>query len=320
MGGFTFNMSDMAAMLNAKDMVTQKIIRMVRENPKVCYINSDGTGRSGPLRELYEEFPDRVLDVGIAEMNLVTVAAGLARKGYIPYGQTFGPFLCVRALDQIHNDLAYNDFPVRLIGTHGGLSSGYGPTHNTIVEFGIMNTIPNMTMAAPCDAGQCVKLLEASLTWPGPIYIRIPRGEEPQVYQEDYTYEIGKAIEAKDGTDVVIIAAGTGVYNSLKAAELLAEDGISAGVLDMHTIKPIDKEAVIQAAKKTGRIITVEDHNVLGGLGSIVADVLMDEGVPAKLKKIGVPDEFVSFGYPEAIYPHYGLDPEGIAGTARKFL
>lgn len=320
MGGFTFNMSDMAAMLNAKDMVTQKIIRMVRENPKVCYINSDGTGHSGPLRELYEEFPDRVLDVGIAEMNLVTVAAGLARKGYIPYGQTFGPFLCVRALDQIHNDLAYNDFPVRLIGTHGGLSSGYGPTHNTIVEFGIMNTIPNMTMAAPCDAGQCVKLLEASLTWPGPIYIRIPRGEEPQVYQEDYTYEIGKAIEAKDGTDVVIIAAGTGVYNSLKAAELLAEDGISAGVLDMHTIKPIDKEAVIQAAKKTGRIITVEDHNVLGGLGSIVADVLMDAGVPAKLKKIGVPDEFVSFGYPEAIYPHYGLDPEGIAGTARKFL
>ncbi len=320
MGGFTFNMSDMAAMLNAKDMVTQKIIRMVRENPKVCYINSDGTGHSGPLRELYEEFPDRVLDVGIAEMNLVTVAAGLARKGYIPYGQTFGPFLCVRALDQIHNDLAYNDFPVRLIGTHGGLSSGYGPTHNTIVEFGIMNTIPNMTMAAPCDAGQCVKLLEASLTWPGPIYIRIPRGEEPQVYQEDYTYEIGKAIEAKDGTDVVIIAAGTGVYNSLKAAELLAEDGISAGVLDMHTIKPIDKEAVVQAAKKTGRIITVEDHNVLGGLGSIVADVLMDAGVPAKLKKIGVPDEFVSFGYPEAIYPHYGLDPEGIAGTARKFL
>ena len=320
MGGFTFNMSDMAAMLNAKDMVTQKIIRMVRENPKVCYINSDGTGHSGPLRELYEEFPDRVLDVGIAEMNLVTVAAGLARKGYIPYGQTFGPFLCVRALDQIHNDLAYNDFPVRLIGTHGGLSSGYGPTHNTIVEFGIMNTIPNMTMAAPCDAGQCVKLLEASLTWPGPIYIRIPRGEEPQVYQEDYTYEIGKAIEAKDGTDVVIIAAGTGVYNSLKAAELLAEDGISAGVLDMHTIKPIDKEAVIQAAKKTGRIITVEDHNVLGGLGSIVADVLMDAGVPAKLKKIGVPDEFVSFGYPEAIYPHYGLDPEGIAVTARKFL
>ena len=320
MGGFTFNMSDMAAMLNAKDMVTQKIIRMVRENPKVCYINSDGTGHSGPLRELYEEFPDRVLDVGIAEMNLVTVAAGLARKGYIPYGQTFGPFLCVRALDQIHNDLAYNDFPVRLIGTHGGLSSGYGPTHNTIVEFGIMNTIPNMTMAAPCDAGQCVKLLEASLTWPGPIYIRIPRGEEPQVYQEDYTYEIGKAIEAKDGTDVVIIAAGTGVYNSLKAAELLAEDGISAGVLDMHTIKPLDKEAVVQAAKKTGRIITVEDHNVLGGLGSIVADVLMDAGVPAKLKKIGVPDEFVSFGYPEAIYPHYGLDPEGIAGTARKFL
>ena len=129
-----------------------------------------------------KKHPDRVLDPGIQEMNMVTMAAGLAKEGFIPFVQTFGPFLCVRALDQIHNDVCYNDFPVRLIGTHAGLSSGYGPTHNTIVEFGIMNALPNMTMVAPCDANQAKKLLRKSLDYKGPIYIRIPRGEEPAVY------------------------------------------------------------------------------------------------------------------------------------------
>lgn len=261
-----------------------------------------------------------MLDVGIAEMNLVTVAAAMAKKGYIPFGQTFGPFLCVRALDQIHNDLAYNDLPVRLIGTHGGISSGYGPTHNTIVEFGIMNSIPNMTMIAPCDGTQCVKMLEASLTYPGPIYVRIPRGEEPVVYNNvDYDYQIGKAIAVKTGKDATLIATGTGVYNSLQAALQLQEQGLDVAVLDMHTIKPIDKEAIVKAALATHNLITVEDHNILGGLGSIVADVLMEAGVPARLKKIGIPDEFVSFGYPEELYPYYGFDGPGIAKTVLKF-
>jgi len=319
MAGFTFNITDMSEMMNAKDIVTKKIIELVKTNPKVCYINSDGTGQTGIIRDAYNEFPDRVLDVGIAEMNLVTVAAAMAHKGYIPFGQTFGPFLCVRALDQIHNDLAYNDLPVRLIGTHGGLTSGYGPTHNTIVEFGIMNSIPNMTMVAPCDANQCAKLIEASLTYPGPMYIRIPRGEEPAVYNEDYEYVIGKAIEVKDGKDATIIATGSGVYNSLQAALQLQEKGMDVAVVDMHTIKPIDKDAIIKAAKTTGTIITVEDHNVLGGLGSIVADVLMEAGVPARLKKIGVQDEFISLGYPEEIYPYLGFDAAGIAKTVEEF-
>ena len=322
MAGFTFNITDMSEMMNAKDIVTKKIIELVKTNPKVCYINSDGTGQTGIIRDAYNEFPDRVLDVGIAEMNLVTVAAAMAHKGYIPFGQTFGPFLCVRALDQIHNDVCYNDFPVRLIGTHAGLSSGYGPTHNTIIEFGIMNAMPNMTMVAPCDANQAKKLLRKSLDYPGPIYIRIPRGEEPAVYAEDadYNYEIGKAIELSEGKDLTIIATGMAVYNSVQAAKKLQEQGYDIGVIDMHTIKPIDKEAIIKAAKATGKILTVEDHNVLGGLGSRVADVLMEEGVPAKLKKIGVPDCFAEFGYPEELYPYYGLDIDGIVKTALEFL
>ena len=189
MGGFTFCCGDMAPMMDAKGTVTREILDLIDEDSRVCYINADGTGKGNRTAAMMEKHPDRVLDVGIAEMNMVSISAGLALKGYIPFVQTFGPFLCVRALDQIHNDVAYNNLPIRLIGTHAGISSGYGPTHNTIVEFGIMNAIPNMTMVAPCDANQCKKLLRKSLDYPGPIYIRIPRGDEPTVYAEDYEYE-----------------------------------------------------------------------------------------------------------------------------------
>lgn len=321
MGGFTFCCGDFVNMMDAKGTVTAEILDMIEEDPRVCYINSDST--VGRVAAAMKKYPDRVLDTGIQEMNMVTVAAGLAKEGYIPFVQTFGPFLCVRALDQIHNDVCYNDFPVRLIGTHAGLSSGYGPTHNTIIEFGIMNAMPNMTMVAPCDANQAKKLLRASLDYPGPIYIRIPRGEEPAVYADDYDYkyEIGKAIELSEGKDLTIIATGMGVANSVTAARQLQEEhGLDIGVIDMHTIKPIDKDAIIKAAQQTGTIVTVEDHNILGGLGSIVADVLMEAGVPARLKKIGVPDTFVEYGYPEALYPHYGMDAAGIARTCLEFV
>ena len=161
MGGFTFCCGDFVNMMDAKGTVTAEILEMIEEDPRVCYLNSDST--VGRVAAAMKKYPDRVLDSGIQEMNMVTMAAGLAKEGFIPFVQTFGPFLCVRALDQIHNDVCYNDFPVRLIGTHAGLSSGYGPTHNTIVEFGIMNALPNMTMVAPCDANQAKKLLRASL-------------------------------------------------------------------------------------------------------------------------------------------------------------
>ncbi|WP_107631221.1 transketolase family protein [Agathobaculum massiliense] len=322
MGGFTFCCGDMGPAMEAKGTVTNEILEMIDDDSRVCYINADGTGNGGRVQQKQLQYPDRILDVGIQEMNMVTMAAGLAKQGFLPYVQTFGPFLCVRALDQIHNDVAYNDYPVRLIGTHAGLSSGYGPTHNTIIEFGVMNSLPNMTMIAPCDAEQCKKVLRKSLNYPKPIYIRIPRGEEPLVYNQDYDYdfEIGKANVIQEGTDLNIIGTGMGVYGAVQAARQLEEEGFSVGVIDMHTIKPIDKDAVIHVAKKSGAIITVEDHNILGGLGSIVADVLMEAGVFARLKKIGIPDTFVEFGYPEELYPYYGMDGAGIAKTAREFL
>ena len=320
MAGFTFCCGDFVNMMDAKGTVTSEILEMIEDDPRVCYIYSDST--VGRVAEAMKVYPDRVLDVGIQEMNMVTVAAGLAKEGYIPFVQTFGPFLCVRALDQIHNDVCYNDFPVRLIGTHAGLSSGYGPTHNTIIEFAIMNALPNMTMVAPCDANQAKKLLRKSLDYKGPIYIRIPRGEEPAVYADDfdYDYEIGKAIVINEGTDLTLIATGMAVYNSVQAAIELEKHGLNVGVIDMHTIKPIDKDAIINAANKTKNIITIEDHNIQGGLGSIVADVLMEAGVGAKLKKIGVPDCFAEIGYPEELYPYYKMDVNGIVNTVLDFM
>jgi transketolase len=186
-----------------------------------------------------------------------------------------------------------------------------------------MNALPNMTMVAPCDAMQCRKMLRASLNYPKPLYIRIPRGEEPLVYDEnfEYEFEFGKAIEIALGTDLNFIATGMGVYNCVQAARKLEEEhGLSVGVFDMHTIKPIDKDAILKAAKASGKIITVEDHNINGGLGSIVADVLVENGAHCALKKIGIPDTFVEFGYPEEIYPYYGMDAAGIIKTALEFL
>ncbi len=320
MAGFTFSCADFV--MDAKGSITREILDLVMEDPRVCYINSDGTGRNNMISDLMQKYPDRVLDVGIAEMNMVTIASGLALKGCIPFAQTFGPFLCVRALDQIHNDVAYNDLPVRLIGTHAGVSSGYGPTHNTIIEFATMNALPNMTIVAPCDANQGRKLIRASMDYPHPMYIRIPRGEEPVVYPEDYEYdfEIGKAIELEQGEDLTIIATGMGVFHAVGAARILEEEGYDVGVIDMHTIKPIDKEAICNAARRSTNIVTIEDHNVLGGLGSIVADVLMEAQVPARLKKIGIPDRFIEFGTPDVLYPALGMDAEGIARTARELL
>lgn len=320
MAGFTFCCGDFVNMMDAKGTVTAEILEMIEEDSRVCYINSDST--VGRVAQAMKKYPDRVLDTGIQEMNMVTVAAGLAKEGFIPFVQTFGPFLCVRALDQIHNDVCYNDFPVRLIGTHAGLSSGYGPTHNTIIEFSIMNAMPNMTMVAPCDANQAKKLLRKSLDYKGPIYIRIPRGEEPAVYDEnfEYDYEIGKAIVINEGKDLTFIATGMAVYNAVQAARELEKHGLDVGVIDMHTIKPIDKEAIIHAAKCTKNIITIEDHNILGGLGARVADVLMEEGISARLKKIGVPDCFAEIGYPEELYPYYKMDTKGIVETTLEFL
>ena len=317
----TWDFAEMLAKESARDKFMLKLLELAKSNKNIVYICSDGAPVGSKQDEFRKLYPEQFIEVGIAEPNAIGIATGLALSGKMPFVNAFGPFLSLRATDQIHTDMAYNDVPVRVIGTHGGLTSGGGPTHYTVCDYAIMRSIPNMTMVAPSDANQCVKLIEASLTYPGPVYIRVARGEEPLVYKDnDYEYVIGKAITAKEGKDATIIGVGIGVYNGLVAAQQLAKEGIDVRVLDMHTIKPIDTEAIVKAAKETGVIVTVEDHNIVGGLGAAVAEVVLESGIPCKFKRLGVPDVFAELGTPEELYAYYGYDGNGIIKQIKQML
>lgn len=319
--GVTFNIADEKVKASARDLVPKRIFDEMEKDKDVYYVMSDASIPGSWPGKIKDTFPNRGIDVGIAEPNLVGAAAGIALAGKKVIATAFGAFLSMRTTDHIHTDVAYNDVPVCLVATHGGVTSGGGPTHYSIIDYAIMSSIPNMTMIAPADANQSVKVIEEYLKNPRPMYVRVSRGEEPLVYKGvDYEYVIGKAIIAKEGMDATLIGTGIGVYNSLLAAKHLEREGINVRVLDMHTIKPIDKDAIIKAARDTGTIITVEDHNIIGGLGGSVATVLADAGVSCNFKRLGIPDVFAKLGSPEDIYEHYGYDSQGIIKHIKEFL
>lgn len=318
MAGFTFNTESMG---NAREQVPMRVLDWMRKDPDVMYVASDAISPSTPGGKMKEEFPERIFDVGIAESNMVGAAAGLALAGKKVFCNAFGPFLSLRATDQVCLDVAYNETAVCVIGTHGGLTSGGGPTHYTIMDSAIMRAMPNMTMLVPADANQGMKMVDEFVKSPRPMYMRLARGNEPLVYtDQDYDFEIGKAITVKDGKDATVIGAGIGVHNGLVAADILEKEGISVRVIDMHTIKPMDADAVLKAANDTGLIVTVEDHNIIGGLGGGVAEILAEAGIPCKFKRLGVPDVFAKLGYAETLYPYYGYDGEGIAKQIKSML
>lgn len=306
---------------SARDIFGIELNRAAAENKDIVYLVCDYRVPGSKVDDFKNAYPDQYYDVGIAEPNAVGIAAGLALEGKIVYVQGFGPFLSLRDVDQVHTDVAYNDLPVRLVGTHAGLTSGGGPTHYTICDYAIMRAIPNMTMVVPADADQCAKIVQASLTYPGPMYIRMARGEEPTAYEDfNYEYQIGKANTRLDGKDFTIIGCGIGVYMGVKAAQKLAEEGVSVRVLDMHTLKPMDRDAVVRALRETRGIVTVEDHNVIGGLGDGVASIIAESGVGTRFKRLGIPDVFPALGYPEELYDHYGYGPDGIVQAVKGLL
>lgn len=320
--GFIFDVElGFGGAASARDIFGAELIKAAKINRDIFYITCDYHVKGSQVDKFSEEFPEQYFDIGIAEANGVGIAAGLALGGKMPFVQGFGPFLSLRDVDQIHTDVAYNDLPVRLIGTHGGLTSGGGPTHYTICDYAIMRAIPNMTMIVPADANQCSKIVQASLNYDGPIYIRMARGEEPLAYMDqDYSYEIGKANIAVEGRDFTIIGCGIGVAMGIAASEILKNDGIKVRVIDMHTLKPMDSDAVITAARETGGIVTVEDHNIIGGLGDGVAAILAEEGLGIKFKRLGIPDIFPSLGGAEELYAHYGYDVHGIVDCVKALL
>jgi len=319
--GTTWNAYD-AATMTAREIYGRTLAEMARTNEKIVGVTAD-LAKTTAIVHFANAFPDRFFNVGIAEQNMFGIAAGLAKSGLIPFASTMAIFACLRGGEQIRTDIAYQNLPVKIIATHAGISFGHaGTTHHCTEDFSIMRAIANMTVICPADGIETSKAVQACIQVPGPVYIRIGRGFEPPCYESpDYTYEIGKAITMTEGTDLTIITCGIGVLQAVQAAKTLKEqDGISVRVINMHTIKPIDREAVLKAVLETRRILTVEEHNVIGGLGDAVGSVIAESGKGCVFKKHGIYDEFATIGYAEDLYAHYGLDANGIIDQVRQIM
>ena len=264
-----------------------------------------------------KKFPDRFFDCGIAESNMMGVAAGMAATGKIPFVSTFAMFAAGRAFEQVRNSIGYPHLNVKIGATHAGISVGEdGATHQCNEDIALMRTIPGMTVIIPADDVEAKAAVEAAINYEGPVYMRFGRLAVPVFNDpETYKFEIGKGIKLRDGKDITIVATGLMVYEAIEAAKTLAEQGIEATVINIHTIKPIDKDIIIEAAKNTGLVLTVEEHSVIGGLGEAVCDVL-SENYPTKVVKIGVNDEFGHSGPAVDLLKQYGLCAENIVAKA----
>lgn len=265
-------------------------------------------------------FPERFYDCGIAEQNMVSIAAGIAATGKKVFASSFAMFAAGRAFEQVRNSVAYPKLPVIIGATHAGISVGEdGATHQCCEDIALMRTIPGMTVLNPADDTEAKLAVEAAYHHDGPVYIRFGRLAAPVIFGDDYKFEIGKGVTLKDGSDITIIATGLMVGEALTAYEALKEKGINARVINMPTIKPIDREIIVKAAKETGRIVTVEEHSVIGGLGSAVCDVVCDE-CPVPVTRIGVNDEFGCSGPAVELLKKFGLSAENIVNTVCKVL
>ena len=259
-----------------------------------------------------EKFPERFFDIGIAEQDMIGTAAGFATCGKIPFASTFAVFAAGRAYDQIRNSICYPNLNVKICATHYGVNIGEdGATHQMLEDIGMMRALPNMTVLSPSDDTQTKWMIEEICNRKGPAYVRLARMETPVIYDTNQTFQIGKAMQIGEGTDATIVATGVTVAEAIKAKEQLAQEGILVRVLDMYSLKPVDKEAIIRCAKETKRMITVEDHQIAGGLGSIVCEVLAEE-YPCKVERMGINDCFGKSGKPEELMHAFGIDAEAI--------
>ncbi|MBQ5445516.1 MAG: transketolase family protein [Lachnospiraceae bacterium] len=296
------------------------LVEVGKEHENLVVLDAD-LAEATKTNMFKKEFPDRHIDCGIAESNMMGVAAGLAATGKVPFASSFAMFSAGRAFEQIRNSIGYPHLNVKIGATHAGISVGEdGATHQCNEDIALMRTIPGMVIINPSDYVEAIAAVKAAYEYVGPCYLRFGRLAVPVINDTpDYKFEIGKAVTLREGKDVTIIATGLTVSTSLEAAELLEKDGISAKVINMHTIKPIDKEAIINAAKETGKVVTVEEHSVIGGLGSAVCSVL-SENYPTLVKKIGVYDRYGESGPATELVKKYGLDGEGIYNSVKEFL
>lgn len=295
------------------------LVELGKKNDKIFVLGAD-TVSSVAINGFQKEFPERFANVGIAETNMLGMAAGLAVAGFIPFVSTYGVFASGRPWEQIRTTICYSNLNVKIGGSHSGLMVGPdGATHQALEEISIMRCLPNMTVLVPCDLVETKKATVAAADHNGPVYIRYGRENVPIITEDNTPFKIGKAIKMKEGSDVCIMACGSMVYESLMAAELLEKEGIKARVLNIHTIKPIDKQAIIDAAKECGAIVTAEEHQIFGGFGSAVAEVVVANcSVPMEF--VGVNDTFGESGKPADLIVKYGLKDVNIAAAVKKVL
>lgn len=303
-----------------RDAYGEALKELGKTNKDVVVLDADLSG-STKTAVFKKEHPERFINVGIAEQNLIGTAAGLAASGKIPFASSFAMFAAGRAFEIIRNSVAYPKLNVKIAATHAGLTVGEdGASHQALEDISIMRTIPNMVVISPADGVEAKAAVLAAAEYDGPVYIRLGRSKVPTIFNEDsYKFEIGKAVELSDGKDVTIIANGIMVSKALEAKEELSKEGIDARVINIHTIKPIDSEIIIKAAKETGAIVTVEEHNIIGGLGSAVSEVLV-ENTPVPLERVGVKDTFGESGNGDDLLKKYGLTKENIVETAKKVI
>ena len=304
-----------AKLYDCRDAFANTLQELAAADPRVVVVVNDSVG-SSKVGEFRKEFPERTINVGIAEQNMIGVGAGLANGGKIPFVCGASCFLTARALEQIKADVAYSEANVKLCGMSSGVAYGeLGPTHHSIEDMAWLRAIANLTVIVPADPVETEQAVRAAWRTEGPMFLRISRMSVPIVHTTEYQFEIGRAARLRDGDDVTLIANGTMVSRALDAATLLADKGINARVLNISTVRPLDREAIIAAATETGRIVTVEEHTIYGGLGGAVAEVVATTK-PVPMRILGIPGVFAPTGSAKWLLEHFGLTAEGIAQAA----
>ncbi|GBF35552.1 transketolase [Desulfocucumis palustris] len=309
----------MGKLIATREAYGKALAEIGREDSRIVALDADLT-KSTKTADFGKVFPERLFNMGVAEQNMMGTAAGLAAAGKIPFASSFAVFAAGRAFEQIRNSIAYTKLNVKIAATHAGVTVGEdGGSHQSVEDIAIMRSLPNMTLFVPADAAETAGAVRAAVKINGPVYIRLGRSGVPDLHGEDFVFEPGRAVQMRDGGDVTVVAAGIMVAAALEAAQNLAAEGINARVLNVHTIKPIDVEALVKAAKETGAVVTAEEHSIIGGLGGAVAEVL-GENCPVPIKRVGLPDVFGESGDPKALLEKFNLTPAGIAGAVKAVL
>ena len=307
------------ANIATRDAYGEALAELGAINDKVVVLDAD-LSKSTKTNDFKKVYPERFFNLGIAEQNLLGTAAGFAAAGKIPFASSFAVFAVGRAYDQIRNSIAYPNLNVKIAATHAGLTVGEdGGSHQMLEDIALMRAVPNMTVIVPADGVETKQVVMAAAEHQGPVYIRLGRPKVPVLLGDDYKFEIGKGVVLKEGTDVTLVGTGIMVSKAVEAAELLAAEGISAAVVNISTIKPLDAELIIAQAQKTGAIVTCEEHNIYGGLGSAVAEVLV-ENCPVPMTRVGVADQFGESGLPDELLEKHGLTAANIAAQAKAVI